>query len=78
MFVDATHLSGQGALALSHAVGKALRTRRSRTALHGDRGWIELSVPDGDTHDEVDLALEDIERSKEFLRRDGDRGGSIR
>jgi hypothetical protein len=78
MFVDATHLSGQGALALSHAVGKALRAQRLRTAPPDARRWIELSVPTGDPHAEVDLALEDIEQSKRFLHLYGDSGRSLR
>ena len=78
MFVDATHLGGLGAIALSRAVGTMLKADLSRPAPPSPRGWIELNAPADDPDAEVDFLLEDIEQSKKLLHLVGDGGRSIR
>lgn len=57
LYVDATHLSGRGAIVLSRAVGAAFKS--------GDRGgWISLTDP----APWADPPLEDVERSKQIVR----------
>jgi hypothetical protein len=71
-YVDATHLSGQGATVLSRAVARALDAELGRPmAEHGGR-WIALADPPTDSLQEAEPALEDVERSKAIVR-----GGSL-
>lgn len=60
LYVDATHLSGRGAVVLSRAVGQALKGEPTD-------GWIELGDPPA-RPDDADPPLEDVERSKELVR----------
>jgi len=61
LYVDATHLSGRGAIALSRAVGAAVKA--AWEGREGDRGWIDLEEP----APAADPPLEDVERSKQIV-----------
>lgn len=64
LYVDATHLSGRGAIVLSRAVGCVLKVEQT----HGARGhadaWITLHDPPA----QPEPPLEDVERSKQIVR----------
>jgi hypothetical protein len=69
LFVDATHLDGQGAQALSRAVADVLRHDlecAGPTAAPGPARWVDLpayrTAP-------VEIVLEDIEQSRRFVSR---------
>lgn len=63
LYVDATHLSGRGAVALSRAVGAAIKAEsEGRSADRG--GWIVLDEPDP----APEPPLEDVERSKQIVQ----------
>jgi hypothetical protein len=65
LYVDATHLSGRGAIVLSRAVGVVLRAE----ATSPTRDWIGVEDPPGDPRDGRDSTpLEDVERSKQLVR----------
>ena len=59
LYVDATHLSGRGAVVLSRAVGGVLGQ---------DAGWIELQEPPAAAFP----PLEDVEQSRKIVRAAGD------
>jgi hypothetical protein len=63
LYVDATHLSGRGAIVLSRAVGRVLGAGTSSRT--GD--WITLEDPPRPDGDEASPSLEDIDRSKQII-----------
>jgi hypothetical protein len=65
-FVDATHLNGRGAIALSRAVATALEAELGRLERATIPRWIAIreSV---DHPDVIALGLEDVEHSKKFI-----------
>jgi hypothetical protein len=78
MFVDATHLGGRGAIALSRAVADAVQGELSRPALAPARDWIALNNQAEGDHVGPDVSLEDLDQSRRILQLDGDGGRSIR
>ena len=78
MFVDATHLGGRGAIALSRSVAIAVQAELSRPHRAPARGWIELNDRPEGQQAGPDLGLEDLDQSRRILHLDGDRGRSIR
>ncbi|HZW30173.1 MAG TPA: hypothetical protein VFF52_05655 [Isosphaeraceae bacterium] len=74
MFVDATHLGGRGAIALSRAVAGAVRAELARPALAPGHGWIELSDRTEDHSAGQELRVEDLDQSKAIVHGDHDRG----
>ena len=64
LFVDATHLDGQGAYTLSRDVADVLRRDLAEAAAHAVGRWVELPAYRACP---VEVALEDVEQS----RRDG-------
>jgi hypothetical protein len=67
-YVDATHLSGRGAVLLSRAVARALKDELAGPApVVADR-WITLEDPPQDARRGAEPPLEDIERSKQIVR----------
>ncbi len=66
MFIDATHLAGRGGIALSHVVGRTLKTEIGRTA-SSHPSWIVLKAIDPDPFTETELNLEDVDQSKKAL-----------
>jgi hypothetical protein len=64
LYVDATHLSGRGAIVLSRAVGRALDAGKDG----GNRNWITLEDPPSPTQDDTSPSLEDTDRSKQIIR----------
>jgi hypothetical protein len=78
MFVDATHLSGRGAIALSHSVGKALKAEIARPVTPSEPRWIVLEASSEDPHAEPTLPIEDIDQSKRILGLGGDSDRTIR
>ncbi len=68
-FIDATHLAGRGAIALSRAVAAAMQDELvAKSPGQGD-GWRILKTPAGDVAHRDDVLLEDLDRSKEIVRR---------
>jgi hypothetical protein len=67
LYVDATHLSGRGAVVLSRAVGGVLKAELSDGAAGHAGGWIKVEPP-ADAGRPVEPPLEDVERSKEIVR----------
>jgi hypothetical protein len=66
LFTDHTHLNGQGAIALSHAVASAIRDLLATSRSQSSPLWIALARPL--THPAVTgPALEDLDQSKEIL-----------
>ncbi len=78
MFVDATHLSGHGAIALSHCLGKALKAELARPVSPSELRWCVLEASNDDPRAGVALAIEDIDQSKKILRLSADRDRTIR
>src|SRR5262249_6150846 len=78
MFVDATHLGGRGAIALSREVGRTLRTELAHSRPPAEPRWINLGDPEPSSMAPDDLALEDLDQSRRALALDGDGGRSIR
>jgi hypothetical protein len=79
MYVDATHLSGRGAIALSRAVGRELEAELFSANLRSAGPWIALSVRADADLGAPELALEDIDRSKRVLHLEGgDNGRAVR
>jgi hypothetical protein len=72
MFIDATHLTGQGALALSQGVGAAVGMLRIEPRFATSAGWIALE-PFSDPRAGTDVTVEDIEQSKRMLSADAPR-----
>jgi hypothetical protein len=70
LYVDATHLSGRGAVLLSRAVARALKGDGEVLAGASDGGWMTLADPPHDPHRDDGSRLEDIERSKQIVRVD--------
>jgi hypothetical protein len=68
LYVDATHLSGRGAIALSRAVGAALKAELTQPLASGSDGWTVLRDPARDANGAADPALEDVERSRAIVR----------
>ena len=68
LYVDATHLSGRGAIVLSRAVGGVLKAGLSGGAADRDGEWIRLEPPTADAGRSGEPPLEDVERSKEIVR----------
>ena len=64
LYVDATHLSGRGAIVLSRAVGGVLKAELAQGARGRADAWITLQDPPN----EPEPSLEDVERSKEIVR----------
>jgi hypothetical protein len=64
LYVDATHLSGRGAVVLSRAVGRVLKAG----AAHPGGEWITLEDPADDPRGESGHMLEDIDQSKRVVR----------
>jgi hypothetical protein len=63
LYVDATHLSGQGAIVLSRAVGRVLKAELSSLRHDSAGNWIAVEeLPPG-----AGPPLEDVERSKEIV-----------
>ena len=78
MFVDATHLAGGGAVALSRAVGTSLKAEIDRAPSPQSQDWVVLDSPkDGGRVGNLP-PIEDIDESKRILRVVGDNGRSIR
>jgi hypothetical protein len=67
LFVDATHLNGRGAIALSRAVARALKAESSLPLPKSAPRWIALGPPRHGPS-EFDFRLEDLEHSKKFLK----------
>jgi hypothetical protein len=67
MFVDATHLSGQGAVAVSRSVARILKAARARGDGPLGPRWIALQFRSGDREPVAELALEDLEQSSKAL-----------
>ena len=78
MFVDATHLGGRGAIALSHTVGKALKAELARPVSPSELRWIVLEASNDDPHAALTFPIEDIDQSRRILRLDGDSDRTIR
>jgi hypothetical protein len=78
MFVDATHLGGRGAIALSRVVARAVRAELSHKDRAPARGWIALEGPHPEPAGDLELALEDLDRSRVVLERDGTSGRTLR
>jgi hypothetical protein len=68
LYVDATHLSGRGAIVLSRAVARALKEELEDPAADSSGGWVTLADPPHDPHRDEDCSLEDVERSKQIVR----------
>jgi len=68
MFVDATHLGGRGAIALSRSVAGAIQAELAHPAPPPGRGWIELNVRAEDHEPGPDLGLEDLDQSRTILQ----------
>jgi hypothetical protein len=69
LYVDATHLSGRGAVVLSRSVATVLKAELPRHSRDRSGAWIELQPPPPDPRRGGDPPLEDVERSKEIVRR---------
>jgi hypothetical protein len=67
LYVDATHLSGRGAIALSRAVGLALKAELAHPVASRSDGWTILQDPTRDANGAADPPLEDVERSREIV-----------
>ena len=68
LYVDATHLSGRGAIVLSRAVGESLKSDLHRPSPDRTGGWIMLTDPPGGPALLADPPLEDVEASKKLVR----------
>jgi hypothetical protein len=68
LYVDATHLSGRGAVVLSRVVGGVLKAGLSDRAAGRAGEWIRLEPTPADAGRPVEPPLEDVERSKEIIR----------
>lgn len=66
-FVDATHLNGRGAIALSRAVAVVLEAELGQSKRAVAARWITLK-PSVDCSDVLALGLEDVEQSKRIVR----------
>lgn len=66
-FVDATHLSGRGAIVLSRVVSRAVANELERGPRPGSEAWITISPQDDPLRD-LGPPLEDVDRSKEIIR----------
>jgi hypothetical protein len=69
MFVDATHLGGRGAIALSRVVARAVQAEFSRPALAPAPGWIELHDWNEGHPTQGNLSIEDIDQSTTIVYR---------
>ncbi len=78
MFIDATHLAGRGAVALSHTLGKFLKAELAQPVFPSDARWVMLESSKEDPHDELAMPLEDIDQSKRVLGLGGDSDRAIR
>ena len=58
MFIDATHLAGRGAIALSRSVGKALKAELARPVPPSESQWIVLEASHEDPHAAIALSIE--------------------
>jgi hypothetical protein len=70
MFIDATHLAGRGAIALSHAVGMTLKNNAGQPLSASHPRWIVLDPMDSDPQTQAELNLEDVDQSKRILQID--------
>lgn len=68
LYVDATHLSGRGAIVLSRAIGGILKAGRGNHPQDRPGGWILLLDPPPDPVRAADPPLEDVERSKQVVQ----------
>ena len=68
LYVDATHLSGRGAIVLSRAIGGILKAERGSHPQDRPGGWILLHDPPPDPVRAADPPLEDVERSKQVVQ----------
>lgn len=65
LFVDATHLDGEGARILTMALGAVLRRERDEPMRSGR--WLDLPSPRAGPHP-AEIALEDVEQSRAFVQ----------
>ena len=68
LYVDATHLSGRGAVVLSRAVGDLLKNDCRGPSPDRAGGWITLTDPPRGPGRPADPPLEDVEASKKIVR----------
>jgi hypothetical protein len=69
LYVDATHLSGRGAVVLSRAVAGVLKADLGSRPHDRIDGWIALTDPPHGPGRAGDPPLEDVERSKQVVNR---------
>ena len=69
LFVDPTHLSGGGGIALSRSVATTLGPELSGPRSATSAGWIALDPPFA-RPSELEVSLEDLEKSRRVLRLD--------
>jgi hypothetical protein len=77
MFVDATHVSGKGAIALSRVVAGAVQAELSRSTLELARSWIVLKDRTEGQHAGLESCVEDGDQSTRIYHLERDRGRSI-
>jgi hypothetical protein len=78
MFVDATHVSGKGAIALSRVVAVAVQAELSRAAPEPARGWLELKDRTESPQAGPEACVEDSDQSTRLYHLERDRGRSSR
>ncbi|MFI5455110.1 MAG: hypothetical protein ACHRXM_06625 [Isosphaerales bacterium] len=69
LFIDATHLSGGGGIALSRSIATAIGRELSRTQSTTSGSWIALDPP-SDRPAGFEASIEDLEESKRILHLD--------
>jgi hypothetical protein len=67
LFIDATHLAGRGGIALSHAIGKAIRDEQSNPPGSSGPRWCVLDESSSSAPGREELALEDVDQSKKIV-----------
>jgi hypothetical protein len=78
MFVDATHVSGLGGIALSRVVAGAVKAELARAAREPARGWIELKERTEGRHAGPESCVEDSDQSARIYHLDRDHGRLVR
>ncbi len=71
LYVNATHLSGRGAVVLSRAVARVLKAELASPPPDDAGRWIHLHDPTSETSRAAGPGLEDLERSKAIVRGGG-------
>jgi hypothetical protein len=66
-YVDATHVSGRGAIELSHAVGRVLEAELTTRTQQPSEGWIVLHDPPPQSGQSTEPPLEDVKQSKRLV-----------